>query len=232
MVEFITIIQLVLRMFFSFPSIDFETLADYIPHQSLKESAYIEEFKVIHQFPELPSGCEITTLTQTLNYYGYDVTKTYMADNYLTTAPLGTNDFNGAFMGNPYTDWSYGCYAPVIENDAADFFNDNQNMHRIVNISSSSSDTLYNYVSQGTPVMVWITISMLEPYLSYVWDLNGKPVYFMSQEHCSTLIGYDLNKRTVYIADTYRGYVREFSMDIFEKRYEQMGKMALIISEN
>ena len=37
----------------------------------------------IAQNPELPTGCEITSLTMVLNYLGYNVSKTYMADNYL-----------------------------------------------------------------------------------------------------------------------------------------------------
>lgn len=197
-----------------------------------KGASYIDDFVTLNQNPQLPSGCEITTLTQTLNYYGYDVTKTYMADNYLTTAPLGTNDFNGAFMGNPYTNWSYGCYAPVIERDANRFFADNGNKHTAINITGSTAEQLYTYIDEGKPVIVWITICMLEPYESFVWNLGNKPVYFMSQEHCSTLIGYDKAKNTVSIADVYKGYTREYSMDLFELRYNQMGNMAIIIEDN
>ena len=36
------------------------------------------------QNPELPTGCEVTTLTAALNYLGYPVDKLTMADQYLT----------------------------------------------------------------------------------------------------------------------------------------------------
>lgn len=35
------------------------------------------------QLPELPTGCEITSLATILNYYGYDISKTQLADEYL-----------------------------------------------------------------------------------------------------------------------------------------------------
>lgn len=37
----------------------------------------------ILQLPELPTGCEITSLATVLNYYGYDISKTQLADEYL-----------------------------------------------------------------------------------------------------------------------------------------------------
>ncbi len=39
--------------------------------------------ETILQLPELPNGCEITSLTTLLTFYGYEVTKTVMADKYL-----------------------------------------------------------------------------------------------------------------------------------------------------
>ena len=70
----------------------------------------------ILQNPEMPTGCEITSLTIDLNYLFPDdgITKQYMADNYLDTAVIGTASPNDAFLGSPYSSHSYGCYAPVI----------------------------------------------------------------------------------------------------------------------
>lgn len=194
-----------------------------------KASAYIEGFRAVHQLPQLPTGCEITALTQTLNFYGYNVSKTYMADNYLTTAEFEETDFNNAFAGSPYSSSAYGCYAPVIERDANRFFSGNGNLHRAYNITGADIETLYEYVYNGTPVILWATICMLPPYSTYVWDYNGEPVYFISQEHCMTLIGYDKAESTVTIADPWYGYEVKYSMSLFEQRYEQLGKMAIVI---
>lgn len=45
----------------------------------------IEDFPILWQMPELPTGCEITALTMTLQYYGFDVDKVTMAEEYLPT---------------------------------------------------------------------------------------------------------------------------------------------------
>lgn len=58
------------------------------------ESYVIQDFPIIYQMPELPTGCEITAMTMVLNYYGYSVDKVQMATQYLPTLPSA-----GAFLG-------------------------------------------------------------------------------------------------------------------------------------
>ncbi len=48
-------------------------------------SVYIDMENIL-QNPELPTGCEITSLTILLRYYGFDAEKTDMAKNYLPTS--------------------------------------------------------------------------------------------------------------------------------------------------
>ena len=83
-------------------------------------SAYIENFSVINQNPELPTGCEVTSLTMVLNYYGYEVTNTELASNYLNTGSLRSNPYVN-FVGSPFSSSSYGCYSPVIVDCATSF---------------------------------------------------------------------------------------------------------------
>ena len=65
--------------------------------------------------PELPTGCEITSLTMTLNYYGYSADKMAMALEYLPTVgwtntyygdneTLYGNDIYNYFIGNPQSE--------------------------------------------------------------------------------------------------------------------------------
>lgn len=76
------------------------------------DSYRIEDFPLIMQMPELPTGCEITALTMTLNYYGFQIDKVTMATKYLPTLPsadvyvtedgiLYGNDMNQFFIGDP-----------------------------------------------------------------------------------------------------------------------------------
>ena len=43
----------------------------------------LTDFEIIEQYPELPTGCEITAMTMVLNYYGYNVDKVTMALDYM-----------------------------------------------------------------------------------------------------------------------------------------------------
>ena len=66
------------------------------------------------QYPELPTGCESVALTNLLNYYGFGLGKTIIADYYL---PKGSNgNFVTAFDGNPRRNSGglMGCVAPAI----------------------------------------------------------------------------------------------------------------------
>lgn len=76
------------------------------------------DVNVIYQYPDMPSGCEVTSLTMVLNYMGIDVTNKYLADNYLDSS---TYDMFESFVGSVYNDNSFGCFAPVIVRTANDF---------------------------------------------------------------------------------------------------------------
>ena len=50
------------------------------------------DVNVIYQFPDMPSGCEVTSLTMVLNYMGINVTNKYLADNYLDSSTYGMSE--------------------------------------------------------------------------------------------------------------------------------------------
>lgn len=81
----------------------------------LPESSCISDFEFAGQMPELPTGCEITSLTMVLNYYGYSADKMTMALEYLPTVgwtntyygddgTLYGNDIYNYFIGNPQSE--------------------------------------------------------------------------------------------------------------------------------
>ena len=76
-------------------------------------SKYIKTDTIL-QLPELPTGCEITSLTMLLNHIGFDVSKHVLADNYLPKGEYRASNFNKVFVGDPHSTYAYGCYAPVI----------------------------------------------------------------------------------------------------------------------
>ena len=50
----------------------------------LAKKCVIDGFEAVLQNPELPTGCEITALTQTLNFYGFDIDKVTLIKLFLT----------------------------------------------------------------------------------------------------------------------------------------------------
>lgn len=196
------------------------------------------DMNMILQEPELPTGCEVTSLTMLINYYGFKVSKTYLADLmpkfqfYYFNGELIGADFLTDFPGDPYTSYGYGCYTPCMVTTAENYFTDiGKNEWKLKDITGSDIDTLYSYIAQGKPVMVWATMGMIASVEGKSWKTpSGRVVTWRSNEHCLVLTGYDKNKGIVYMNDPMKGKVT-YSASLFQKRYEEMGKHAAIITE-
>ena len=194
--------------------------------QNLREDL-LNNFKVIHQHPELPTGCEITSLTMTLNYYGFDVDKLYMADYYLPKGDIGTVNFWYSFVGNPRTYYSYGCYAPCIVKAANDYLGDHGSGLRARSIIGQPLVSLFQYIDQGIPVIIWGTMNCVQGYYSTTWEIDGETITWYACEHCLVLIGYD--DTYVYLADPDTGDVSVFTIGTFERSYNSLYKQAVIL---
>jgi uncharacterized protein YvpB len=203
-------------------------------------SAKTIPMKCILQNPELPTGCEATSLTMVLNYFGYNVSKATIAGEYL---PQSTNFYvsNGrrygpdcatTFPGNPFTEYGYGCLAPAIVTTANNYLSAYGNGHTTVsNISGSSPTQLYDYVKKGIPVIVWATMGMQKPYQGDNWYTpSGKLIQWTSREHCLVLVGY--NNNSAILNDPLVGRAVSYPRQTFETRYAQMGSQAVVITDN
>ena len=181
----------------------------------------------IHQFPELPTGCEVTSLTIVLNYLGFRADKLDLADNYLPKGPIGSTDFRKAFVGNPRSSHAYGCYAPVIVNTANSYLETQKSKLRAVDISGRELTTLTAYTKANIPVMVWGTINCLKPYRSVTWTVDGKKLTWIGQEHCMVLLG--IQNGRVQVADPYSGTIRLYDLTLFRDRENSLFKQAVLI---
>lgn len=144
------------------------------------DSYRIEDFPLIMQMPELPTGCEITALTMALNYYGFQIDKVTMATEYLPTLPsadvyitedgiLYGNDMNQFFIGDPASENGVICGTGAIVT-AADLFLENAGSDmRAVDRSGSDVQELYQLVSEDIPVVVWCTIGMGDRNIQQGW---------------------------------------------------------------
>ena len=197
---------------------------------SKMSSAHSEEIEHISQFPELPSGDEITALAMVLKNLGYKVDKCELCDLYLDKGPVGYTDFNEANVGNPRDTYnSYGCLPPVIVNAATKFISANGGSFTAYDYSKKSVNELYYEVSQGNLPIVWACEDFdITPSISRIWIVNGKELYLKSNMACMVLCGYDFENNTVTLSSP-SGTTFQIDMDLFEYRFAEMGAYAVVV---
>lgn len=204
---------------------------------SVPSSAKIEADSIL-QNPELPKGSEVTVLSMLLDYYGFSVTKTQLADImpkfnfYIIDDVLYGADFKTTYAGNPRSSTSgYGCYAPCMVTTAEKYFTlTGESKYCLNEITGTDFDNLLAYTAAGRPVMVWATSDMVEPEYTKEWMTSeGNMVQWYENEQCFLLTGYDRDKNVVYVNDPLRGQV-SYNMSIFRLRYNQMGRYAAVLA--
>lgn len=197
----------------------------------------INSFDIIFQMPGLPTGCEITALTMVLNYYGMEADKVEMATKYLPTQQLNLyygsdgrlygNDLNQYFIGDPTTENGYVCGTGAIVTAANAYLQDQGSELTAVDYTGADVDTLYQFVSQDIPVVVWVTISMTERGDTEGWyTRSGEYVDWSIYDHGAVLIGY--TQDTVTIADPISGRM-EYSREDFELVFASRGNQCVIL---
>mgnify|MGYP002516791767 CR=1 FL=1 len=199
-----------------------------IPTAEVTEKKVIlKNFSPICQYPELPTGCEMTSLTMVLNFYGVSADKCDISDNYLEKGAVGTVDFRKAFVGDPRDESSYGCYAPVVANTANKYLQVVGAEYKATDITGTTLEKLFSYIDNNTPVIIWATQYMREGHQSVTWNIDGKDLTWITPEHCMVLVGYSDNY--VFIADPLFGEVKSYGKTTFNNRYQTLYSQAVII---
>ena len=194
-----------------------------------KASVYVE---AVLQEPELPTGCEITSLTELLRFYGFSADKSQMADIFMPNDPDGNYTMNDAYLGNPHLDNGFGCNAPVIVRTADDLFDYIKSDWYAVDLTGSPIEEIYYQIEQGRPAIVWTTIRQVEIAKEYQFRLGcGEDLWFNGMQHCVVLYGYDYDEKKVSVADPLAGD-QKYDMERFERIYASMDKQAVILIGN
>ena len=201
------------------------------------EEYLIEDFPIVFQMPELPTGCEITAMTMALHYYGYDVDKTTMAAKYVPTVSanryygedgrLYGSDLRKYFVGDPFTQAGYICGTEAILTAANMYLQDVGSSMHAVDKSGTSPEELYKLVSKDTPVVVWVTIGMANRRPPQGWYTeDGTYVDWSTNDHGAVLVGY--SEDTVTIADPISGMV-EYSRNQFESVFASRSNQCVVL---
>ena len=181
------------------------------------------------QYPELPTGCESVALTNLLNYYGFGLGKTIIADYYL---PKGSNgNFVTAFDGNPRRSSGglMGCVAPAITIAGNNFLRAAGSGKQAKDVSFSSISSIKNRLTCGQPVEMWNTEWGSWPGGRYAarW-YNGHSYGLWGGNHAVALKGYDDEQGIVYLSDSINGNVTR-NAQVFFGTWQQMDSQAVVI---
>ena len=181
------------------------------------------------QYPELPTGCESVALTNLLNYYGFGLGKTIIADYYL---PKGSNgNFVTAFDGNPRRNSGglMGCVAPAITIAGNNFLRAAGSGKWAKDVSFSSISSIKNRLTCGQPVEMWNTEWGSWPGGRYAarW-YNGHSYGLWGGNHAVVLKGYDDEQGIVYLSDSINGNVTR-NAQVFFGTWQQMDSQAVVI---
>jgi uncharacterized protein YvpB len=209
-----------------------EAETDEVVPEEKKEEALLDA-PAISQHPELYNGCEITTLTMLLQYYGIETDKMSMASTMIKDPTPVRRDAQGniIYWGDPNVGFvgdvtgkniGLGIYHGPILEQLQTYFPD------AVNLTGRDFEDLERVVSGGDPVMVWTTVSFNVPkeHQWYVWDSPHGKVRATFQMHTVLLVGYDQNY--VYVNDPQTGAkAKKIDKNRFIATWEAMGKQAV-----
>lgn len=200
------------------------------PAEQPKLSAMLDA-PVIKQYPELPSGCEVTSLAMLLQYAGIQKTKLELAEEMKKDeTPLRFGDKGAiAYWGNPNTGFvgdvtgkarGFGIYHAALLPLLKTY------IPAAVDLTGKPFEQLQQYVASGTPVLVWSTIDYAVPTQWVEWDSPQGPVKATFAEHAVLLVGYD--ETNVYVNDPISGKKgAAIGIAQFLAIWEAMGKQAL-----
>ena len=195
-------------------------------HTALADS-FLNGIRPISQLPELPTGCEVTSLAVALNYLGIPADKQVLADRYLEKGPVGTVDFRKSFCGDPRDPDSFGCYAPVIVKCANAYLESIGSELRAHELTGTDLTGLFAFIDAGIPVILWGTFDNTEAHPGMVWNVEGRELTWITPEHCMVLAGY--SRDFIWVADPTYGQLRIYSIPSFLVNYNALYRQAVVI---
>lgn len=184
----------------------------------------------IRQNPELPRGCEVTSLAMMLQHAGVHVDKMTLAKQ-VNKVPYETGE---GYKGNPYSgfvgdmyDFSkpgFGVYHGPIVQLANTYLPD-----RILDLTGGDFHYILSMLDRGIPVWVITnsTFAALPDDQFESWETGKNESFPLTfEEHSVLLTGYD--KSDLYLHDPlYHKPHRKVKQAAFIQSWEQMGRQAI-----
>lgn len=182
-----------------------------------------------NQMPDLPNGCEVTSLSMLMNYYGIKVSKNKLAE---TIQHVDSFTDGGKYRGNPHQGFvghmtianaGWCVYNEPLYNVARKYTS------HIENITGSDFLSLLKLVSNGHPVMIITTTTFNKVNNMQTWDTNTGKVNVTPSSHACVITGYSKPKKVVYVNNPYGYKNQPVNWKNLQASYNQQGRQALYI---
>lgn len=205
----------------------------YEKKEPLPTSALIKNVPHYLQMPELPRGCEVTSLAMLINYRGISVDKMTLADQIekntepytIKNGMIYCGDPNDGFIGSmtSFDRFGFGVYHKPVFRLLARYFPDTA-----VDLTGAEFEDLYPFIAAGTPV--WVIINSFYGELPdgefEQWHTPNGVIDITYREHAVLITGYD--EDTIYFHDPL-GALSSAPKSGFIKAWEQMGRQAVSV---
>lgn len=182
-----------------------------------------------NQMPDLPNGCEVTSLSMLMNYYGIKVSKNELAE---TIQHVDSFTDGGKYRGNPHQGFvghmsianaGWCVYNEPLYNVARKYTS------HIENITESDFLSLLKLVSIGHPVLIITTTTFNRVNDMQTWDTNTGKVNVTPSSHACVITGYSKPKKVVYVNNPYGYKNQPVNWKNLQASYNQQGRQALYI---
>ncbi len=182
-----------------------------------------------NQMPDLPNGCEVTSLSMLMNYYGIKVSKNELAE---TIQHVDSFTDGGKYRGNPHQGFvghmtianaGWCVYNEPLYNVARKYTS------HIEKITGSDFLSLLKLVSNGHPVMIITTTTFNKVNNMQTWDTNTGKVNVTPSSHACVITGYSKPKKVVYVNNPYGYKNQPVNWKNLQASYNQQGRQALYI---
>ncbi|AND41862.1 C39 family peptidase [Cytobacillus oceanisediminis] len=198
----------------------------------IKEETIIDA-PAVNQFPELPRGCEVTSLSMLLQHAGIQADKMTLAKEikknpepyHIENGKIYFGHPNDGFIGDMYSfdNPGLGVYHKPVKELAEKYMPGS-----IEDLTGSDFEDLKIHLSDGRPV--WVIINTAYKQLSddffQTWHTPSGKIQITYKEHSVLLTGYD--QEYMYFNDPLTGEKnKKAPKNDFEKAWVQMGKQAI-----
>jgi uncharacterized protein YvpB len=182
---------------------------------------------LISQLPELPNGCEVTSLAMLLQQAGIKVDKLTLAKE-IKKVPFKENgvygDPNDGFVGNMYPGPpGFAVYHGPVAELAKKYLGT-----KVVDLTGSKWSVIEEQLSQNHPVWVIVNSAFkwLPPEYFQDWHTKNGEMQVTMHEHSVLVTGYDEKK--VYFNDPLTKIKnKSVAKDDFKEAWKQMGSQAI-----